>query len=408
MRPKILFSVLSALCAVAPLLLMSCAKSDTIVAPPTKQVSNPINSDTVSGNIRGTMLTSKGTYYVKDSITVLAGDTLTIQPGVRLNMLQGSGTIFIQGNLIAVGTKASPIRITVVDSKRTGAGQWGGVICDSSNLVHLQWANFEFSGGSDASGHAIRTLQVTSNAANTSKLIVEDCSFNATVDDGLEMSGGIISILRSTFRYIGGPDGDALNMKNGVIGELAYNVVWGDGGNCCKISSGKTSRQSDLCVHNNTFVASGFRRITELGYGTLVDASAKAEIFNNIYVDNYEMIEITSQSDSLHVFYGNNLFFGSVDSLNQAARFYPSDGIGAMKSTDVLNRTASPMKGTDPMFVSYAPGLTAASDGSNDYHLKSGSPAFGKGATTLPVNAAGTFVGDADLGAFTNSSASHQ
>ncbi|MGA2297482.1 MAG: hypothetical protein ABSG15_08045 [FCB group bacterium] len=409
-------TILIILTIIGTLILSSCA-NDNSVSAPVVPPSNPINSDTITGLIKGTLLAGK-TYYMKDSIIVKAGDTLLFQAGAKLLVINGSGVMYIRGNLISNGTQSSQVYIQPIPARQTnGIGNpsgWGGIVFDSGMVVKLYWTHVEGTGGNDYTGHAIRSLQVTSNATNTTTNDIEDCWFINTTDDGFEQSGGTCKILRNTFWQVGQPDGDAVNLKSGVQGEIAYNVVWNDGGNCIKITSGKTTRATDVSVHNNTFVASGRRRVTELGYGVLLDNSARAEIYNNIIGDNYQQIELTSGCDTSKTLYGNNLFFGSADSLKTLSNIYPSDGWGKVQASDVLDRSSNPPKAYDAstLFTSYTFNWTSTTD-NNNYHLKSGSPALGKGLMALPAgwtwnNPVVSFNGDPDIGAFTTSANSHK
>jgi len=411
MKSLKIYTILAIIAITGTFLLTSCNSNS--VSAPVIPPSHPITSDTLSGIIKGTLLANK-TYYLKDSIIVNGGDTLLFQSGVKLQVIPSTGSIYIRGVLISQGTQSAPNYIQPIPSRQGGSGKWTGIICDSTTFVGLYWTHVENTGAADWSGHSVRSLQVTANAANTSRTEIMDCVFDGTADDGFEQSGGVISILRNTFKQVGQPDGDAINLKNGVQGEVAYNVVWSDGGNCVKMNSGKTSRPTDVCIHNNTFVASGLRRITELGYGILIDKSSRAQVYNNILGDNYQQLEITSGSDTAKVSYGYNLFFGTADTVKLLTNIYPADGWGKLQSNDVVDRSSSPAKGysSSLIFVSYAPNFTGITD-NNDYHLLASSPAKGKGLQAMPTNWTWSnpivlFSGDADLGAFTSSSNSHK
>jgi hypothetical protein len=65
-------------------------------------------------------------------------------------------------------------------------------------------------------------------------------------------------------------------------------------------------------------------------------------------------------------------------------------------------KSSNDIASVDPMFTTFDgsnAGLTAYTD-NNNYRLKSGSPAFGKGTTNFNTLTAGK--GDGDLGAYTN------
>ena len=340
--------------------------------------------DTLSGSVKGKTVPNH-TYLVNDSLTINVGDTLTISPGDTLLMKNNLSTgaacwIQILGNFICEGTSSNRIVITT-DSVNAPKhpGMWGGIMGDSSKYISVKFTNIYWAGGNDASGHAYRTFDIYSDAANTTTTFFTDNIVEGTVDDCIGLHGGSASVLRNTLKWVGAPDGDNINIKAGTIGEIAYNVIWGAGGNGIKINaSTSVARITDVCVHNNTIVAGGWRRIDELGYGILVDASARAQIYNNIIGDMYGGLEITVAADTLRTVYNNNLFFYSVDSLSGVSRYYPSDGVGKPASGDILDVKAS------DLFVSYQPYFSndwLQLDGSNNYHVLATSQAIGHGLT---------------------------
>src|SRR5581483_8923613 len=405
MKKHLLFLVLAGGMA----LLASCKNSNTVTGPPSgSTISNPISRDTLSGNIRGTMLNGH-TYYIKDSITVLAGDTLSVQPGVTVIALQQTTAIFIQGSFDAEGTKSNPILFTCPASKRTGPsgkGSWGGIRADSAFFFTMKWTRVEYTGGPDEGGSPRGMIKIVSINNRPTLIDIEDCWMFYGVDDGLRIQGGKGVILRNTLDAMGSDDGEAINIKVGFIGDVGHNVVWQPAGNCIKIETSTTdlSAITKVNVFNNTCIASGFRRLGEIGYGTLVDANAQANVFNNIYVNDRDGFEIGPDADTANVKYGNNLFFGTIDTLNLPTTFYPSDGVGKKQAGDIF---------ADPQFTSFdgsPAGITAASD-NNDYHLKAGSPALGKGTSFQGFDyttGGRKAISETDMGAYTSTSSSNE
>lgn len=395
-------SLILVFCIVLASLISAC-KNDTTVTGPTQSVSNAITSDTVTGNIRGTMLAGK-TYYIKDSITVLAKDTLLLQEGVTCYCITSSPTrysvIFIQGTFLSNGTKDKPNLFTVPASAvNQGRGAWGGFLCDSPKVVSFKWTKVENTGGPDPQGSPRQVIRLNANAANTSVFIAEDSWFGNSVDDAFKIYGGSGHILRNTMYNIGKDDADAINIKKGWTGEVAYNVIWEPAGSCIKIESSASdlTHITKVNVHNNTCINSGFRRLGEIGYGVLVDAGGQAQVWNNIIVNCRYGLFLGPDGDTINSHFGNNLFYATVDSLKGTNRFYPIDGVlSRMKSSaDQIS--------VDPKFTAFHgtdADLTATVD-NNNYRLLSGSPAFGKGSTSF----SSTGLGDADLGAYTNNSA---
>jgi hypothetical protein len=134
-----------------------------------------------------------------------------------------------------------------------------------------------------------------------------------------------------------------------------------------------------------------------------VGVYATGKIYNNIFVNNYQGLEIFTDADtSANTKYGNNLFYATQNTYQDTtqgenlaisikAGFYPSDGVGKPQSSDLISTGVG---NQDPMFVSYD-GKVATPNGAptnNDYHLKTGSPAIGKGNATY----------NNDIGAYTS------
>ncbi|MBI2039018.1 MAG: hypothetical protein HYT22_01930 [Candidatus Niyogibacteria bacterium] len=90
----------------------------------------------------GSMLTADKTltkenspYLVADTITVAAGVTLTIEPGVVIKMTNPSGapTLGVLGTLRAIGSASEPIIFTGLADDEYGGDMNGDGICDPSN-----------------------------------------------------------------------------------------------------------------------------------------------------------------------------------------------------------------------------------------------------------------------------------
>ncbi len=333
--------------------------------------------DTLSGTVKGTTLTNH-TYVVRDSLIVNAGDTLRFSAGDTVIMASPTGWIHVLGAFFSDGTKANPNLFTVPAERRVGPGQWGGNLGPSCTYFTMKWTTILWAGGNNTAGHAYRTIDVYSDYQNKTTTVFTDNTVIGTVDDCIGLHGGNASILRNTIKWCGAPDGDNINVKSGTIGEIAYNIIWASGGNGIKINADPLLRITNMCIHNNTIVAGGWRRVGELGYGILVDASGRAQIYNNIIGDMYQELEITTKADTTRTVYDNNLFFYSADSLKGLVRYYPSDGVGRPQAHDILDVKAG------ALFTSYQTYFTNdwfGLDGENDYHLLPGAPAVAHGFT---------------------------
>jgi hypothetical protein len=97
-------------------------------------------------DISGTLATNttldaaSGPWHVTDNITVLAGVTLTIQPGTTLFFEPGKG-ITINGRLLAEGTEYRRIRFT----KTPGSGNWAGFqFLNTVQQSRIAYADMEY------------------------------------------------------------------------------------------------------------------------------------------------------------------------------------------------------------------------------------------------------------------------
>jgi adhesin HecA-like repeat protein len=380
-------SKLYTIIAVIVTAISSCSKSNketTNVITPTVPASNPISPGNISGFVKGT-LTTGNTYTITGDLTIKLGDTLASQQGVTV-IVTGDAQINVQGVLNLVGTSDQPISFNS-DSKQPGS--WGGFQCDSAQAVTIKWTHIDNTGGPDPSGGPRKTVFV----AAPINVDIEDSWFTNGQDDLLRLQmGAHVTILRNSITCSGSTDGEAINLKTGVTGDVAYNVIYSQAGTGVKLETSDVVPipQTVVNVYNNTLVCNGWRRgQAEPGRGVSVGLNAKANIYNNIMMDNYQGLEIFVDADTLNTKYGNNLFYASQDtysdttgggnlSISIRGNFYPNDGVGKPQPTDLISTAVG---NQDPMFKSFD-GKVATPNGaatSNDFHLLAGSPAIGKG-----------------------------
>jgi hypothetical protein len=378
--------------------LGSCTKNETTkTQTPTIPPSNPITAGNISGYVKGTLLAGS-TYTITGDLNVKPGDTLASQPGVTI-IVKNNSQINIAGVLDLEGTPSQPL---FINSDTKTPGSWGGFQCDSAQAVTIKWAHIDNTGGPDPTGSPRKSVFVDAPI----NVDIEDSWFTNGQDDLIRIENGAhISILRNTILSSGSTDGEAINIKLAVTGDIAYNVIFSQAGTAVKLETNDLQPfpQTSVNVYNNTMVACGWRRgSAEPGRGVSVGVNAKANIYNNIIVNDYQGIELFTDGDTTNTHYGNNLFYASADnytdttqgqhlSISIRANFYPSDGVGRPQTTDIISTSVA----TDnPMFKSFD-GTIAAPNGApsnNDYHLQTGSPALGKGNTQYSP----------DMGAYTS------
>lgn len=376
----------------------SCTKDEVTAFNALKvQSSHPIDSDTLPAFATGTLLTGK-TYYINQDVTVKKGDTLFAQPGSSV-VVENNAQVNILGVLQLTGTQDQPVSF---NSNTNLPGSWGGFQCDSAQAVTIKWVHVENTGGPDPSGSARRSVFVGAPI----NVDIEDSWFTNGQDDLLSIRAAAkVKILRNTITSSGSTDGEAINLKSGVTGDVAYNVVYSQAGSGIKLETSKTAPfpQTNVNVYNNTLVSNGWRRgAAEPGRGVSAGLNAMANIYNNIIMDNYQGLEIFADADVANVHHGNNLFYASVDtytdntvtpdiSINLRDNFYPNDGVGKPDPSDLISIGVNNL---NPMFMTFD-GKVASPNGAangNNFVLQSGSPAYGSGNPVYNL----------DIGAYTS------
>jgi hypothetical protein len=359
----------------------ACSKNNTTANAGPQLPANAIRSTTIpKGNIKGTML-SDSTYTVNGDVTILKGDTLTIQPGATINMT-GNYALYVNGIVQSLGTQAKPITFTT--SLTAKPGQWGGFQADSCQGFTAYWTKFLWAGGPNASSPTSQTIGISVPVP----VDIEDCWFVGGQDNAIGIySTSTVKILRNSFYANGLGDGDCIDFHSGVTGVVAYNVLWGGAGTAIKVFTNATIQnpQTNVEVYNNTCVDNGFRRgSTEPGRGIIVDTYSQARVYNNLLANNYYSLDITTTADAVNTKYNNNYFYVNVDSIRQY--MYPSFDIGVAQPGDIINKTTT--GANNPMFVGWntTPDSSLRHIPSNyDFHLQSSSPALGKGYTGAVV-----------------------
>jgi hypothetical protein len=205
---------------------------------------------------------------------------------------------------------------------------------------------------------------------------------------------------------MGGPDGETMNIKSGVMGDIAYNYIWAAANNSIKLETSSKLPQTAMNIFNNTIINGGWRKVGEFTNGILIDKNTVANIYNNILVGCRNGINITSKADYANCREGNNLVYAINDSL--AVNVFPGQikasasditGSGIAACNTVFTHWNQNVDVTDPIFSDLnVPSLAASS------------PAKNKGATTLAgsskvpnyytITGATADVLNADMGAY--------
>ncbi|MBV4357583.1 hypothetical protein [Pinibacter aurantiacus] len=342
------------LIAMIPVVMFSCKKDgeNTNISKPLTIIGQSI-SDTIlpmkdaSGNsipLKGTMLAGK-TYHIMSDVTINAGDTVYLQPGVKV-LIHGDGlspatspAFYVNGTLVSAGSKEAQNWFTVYETASVPKsnstykddvvndpaykGYWGGFQCGpTADLLLLRWTHVEYTGGPWGNNAAdfgfapgdARNAVYMNRAAGFSKLILEDSWFFGSKDDCIgKCQNTYVSIMRNTFNKLGGTGGEGVNLKNHVFGDMAYNLTYGIATNGLK-TAGATGVNTLVNIYNNTLVNCGFRQTKATRNGSInTETNTGGFIYNNIIVNCKQGLRISYQSekgkpsDTLNTSYGHNL-----------------------------------------------------------------------------------------------------
>ncbi|MDT3401921.1 right-handed parallel beta-helix repeat-containing protein [Mucilaginibacter terrae] len=339
------------------------------------------------------------TQVIKGDVVIPAGKSLIIEEGVTILMdTLAKPEFIVKGNLYSLGTEQNPVRFTVNELYKTEAKRfgklWGGILASPTcaELV-LDHTIVEYAGSttSDASTSVKQGLYKAKAGENlpalwfsnvNGKLVVVNSIFRNLQEDCTYIEGGKIIFANNVFYTTGVTGGEAMNFKSGCLADLAYNLIYATNTNAFKLSnSGDRNPQAYIIAYNNTMVNTGWRRPTAKGGSVWVEASVRAEVYNNLFANTRFGIKRDTKGpeDSRSVF-SNNYFYGyDQATVNQ---FQPASDIIA--GTDNVRGTTAGEN--DPKFVNYplnTPTINAIFNTAWDFHLLPGSPALTKGKTNF-------------------------
>jgi len=400
------------------------------VPPPPPAGTVLSDSAPLCGSIKGIMLAGK-TYTISCDVNVPKGDTLIIQQGVTVNVLNSSG-IIVHGSLISLGTQAQPVYLTVPGVRKNTTpgiplsqdsahiGLWRGIACDTScPMLILKWTHLDFAGA--AYGNVVGPAVEQSAGTSFNILfqnpngyfIMEDSWMYGGTDDCIRISNGKIHVFRNTFEKSGGSGGDIVNCKGGTVGTVAYNFFIGTAYNGQKASNkGQPSGapQTNIVMYNSTFVNGGVQIVAGTRAGGIdFEQGAKGMFYNNAFINcrvGYRVVN-NPIADTANLYYGNN--YQWADSLVIANQFFTFGGVCTKpEPTDIpnpatylpanffyQNPSANAYDGTsvvqkfNPQFVNYPlpvvglPLFSITTIGNYNFHLQQSSALIGKGNTTI-------------------------
>lgn len=374
------------------IVLTTSCKKDKNEPDPTQPTNNGL-----SGPVSGVW--KKGqTYIITGHLEVPAGQSLTIEEGVKVIMSDSviAPEFIIKGNLYSLGTEQNPVLFTVPDGWKNSSylfgNLWGGLVAaPTSEAVVLQHTILEYGGAATTEASPSVKAGLYKAAAgkhlpalyypNTKgKLVLSNSIIRNFYDDAVYIEGGQTIITHNEFHAIGAPADDAINLKSGVIADVAFNLIYSPNTSGLKLSNeGERSPQLYVIGYNNTIINGGWRRSTIKGGSIWLEKSARADLYNNLLVNDRFGIKRDkgNPEDSRSKFY-NTFYYGYTQ--QAVDQFQPSDEIIA-GSNDIIGTKAGD---NDPKFVNYPLDTDLYNAKLNpawDFHLQAGSPALNKGKT---------------------------
>jgi len=353
---------------------------------------------TAAGEVSGTW-DGNSIVTITEDVVVPEGQTLTIKAGAKIifdgdNLGSATAPEFqVRGKLYILGDAGNMVTFTVPTDKQTEAnrylGLWGGIQCAATcDELAIKYARIEYA-GAPAGPSSVFVEQGEDEGdprygiffGNVDgKFALHHSEILNMSDDGMRVIGGKVSICHNFMAYIGETGGEAINLKSGVEGDMAYNVFYNLATNGTKWSnSGSRSPQTDCNSYNNTFVNCGWRRNKEgRGASVNIEKGARGNSYNNLMVNCKYGVRVVGGDDAADLantksnyswYYGNEQIM--VD------EFFPTHGIldASMTGNDVMGA----INENDPMFENYnvqTGKLENLPIENVDFHLKSGSNAL--------------------------------
>jgi hypothetical protein len=347
------------------------------------QSGNSDQTNIPAGNVSGIWTLVNSPYFVDGEITIPNGETLTIEPGVRI-VFTGHYKFNIQGRLLAIGTVNDTIRFTAQDPS-TG---WHSLRFnntpgsnDTSKIVYcsLKYGKADTGSDVDRCGGAILIK-------NFSKVLISNCLIDSNMQYGNVSStggGGIAlwtaspTITNCEFKANTGVFASAIIIyfsSNALIINNHFHNNTGHG--LINMGVGSAALLINNLIENNTS--------TGLAHGILhfEGGSSKAIFINNTIVNNKCGGGAVWESDGSAPLFFNNIIYGNKPA---QVRLEAPSGLNFFNCLIEGGRDGfkgSAFSGTYQNCIDVNPAFLS----SNDFHLSDSSLCIGKGIDSIQIS----------------------
>ena len=266
------------------------------------------------GSVSGKWTKADSPYQVNGDITVAAGTTLEIEPGVTV-AFGGNVGLTINGQLLAEGTKDDNIVCT-----RQSTNNWMGLIFSAAgeNESIVKYASIEYSNGSGVriTGGTV----VLSNNTISNNTATYSRSYNGWVVDaryeggGIYISGGTATLSNNTIsNNTAWSYGGGVYIVNGATAIMNNNTISNNIASD-SLGGGIYMENSTVNMYNN--IISG-NSATQAGGGVYV-SNMIANIHNNVISNNKHAASKSGNGGGISLFNSNSMIINNTIAYNDA------------------------------------------------------------------------------------------
>lgn len=330
----------------------------------------------VSGT-HDTLQVANSPFTATGNISVLAGDTLTIEPGVVIKFDNGVD-FTLHGTLIALGTSADSIRFTS-NSALPNSGDWNGILFSSTGKGSLKYSVIEYGATGISisnSGITVRNSSFRSNnngidCLNSSTPLIDSNQFKSNVNTAIRCTNASPTISKNEISNNVAVSSAILCVNSDP--RITQNIIYNTDNSAIECVSG-----SDPEVWQNSIVLNDF--------GITISDSSSPSIENNIIVSNANIGIAVNDPGASPIIKYNDVWS------NTAANYFGTpSGVGDLNTT---NSNGDP----SDVFLNISSDPDFVDEENDDFHLQNSSPCIDAGD---PANPAGIVIlGSApDIGA---------